>query len=115
MKKHLLALLCLFAFILLAQGQSFNRTSHERKKDDAAVREIVQAELDDKMSPGISASLDWENAFGTRYNDTGKKHAFYTNNVAPLQLKTKQEILEVKVNFLSSNTAVADAYWHVIG
>jgi len=59
--------------------------------------------------------LDWENAFGIRYNNLAKRDAFYRAAVAPLQLGDTGGTLEVRVRFIGASLAVADEYWHEVG
>lgn len=107
-----------FAVCLLASrchGQSTGSFVNGSKEDEAAIREIVKSQAADKPNPRVAADLDWENAFGIRYNDLKKMRAFYGEVVTPLQKDDTDTTLEVKVKFLSSDIAVADEYWHIVG
>jgi hypothetical protein len=83
--------------------------------DEAAVRQIVANLEADQPDPHVSPTLDWENAFGIRYDDLKKRDAFYVAVVKP-QFKTATDsTLETKVSFVTPDVAVADTYWHVVG
>ncbi|HEY0795448.1 MAG TPA: hypothetical protein VGD64_06680 [Acidisarcina sp.] len=93
-------------------GSSFVTGS---KEDEAAIRAIVSDTSEDRKNAHIAADLDWENAFGIRYFDLKKRDAFFGAIVKPLQKNTTSSELEVKVRFVTTDVAVADEYWHVVG
>jgi hypothetical protein len=85
------------------------------QEDEAAIREIVKASSAGKPNPHIAVDLDWENAFGARYNDLKKRDAYYSSVAAPLEKDDTNTTLEVKVKFVDPSVAVADEYWHIVG
>ncbi len=99
----------------VVQAQSAGSFITGSKEDETVIRQIVQAEAADKPEPRVAADLDWENAFGIRYNDLKKMRAFYGEVVSPLQKDDTDSTLEVKVKFLTPEVAVADEYWHIVG
>ena len=62
-----------------------------------------------------ASDLDWENAFGIRYDNLVKRDAFYGAVVAPLQLGDSGGTLEVRIRFIGPSFAVADEYWREVG
>ncbi len=85
------------------------------QSDEAVIREIMKQRAADKSDPHVAADLDWENAFGIRYNNLKKMTAFYGEAVTPLQKNDTDNTLEVKVKFITPEIAVADEYWHIVG
>jgi hypothetical protein len=84
-------------------------------RDEAAIRAIIADTAADRPNSHVSPALDWENAFGVRYEDLKKRNAFYGTVVAPLQKNDTDTTLEVKVRFIRPDVAVADEYWHIAG
>jgi hypothetical protein len=85
------------------------------RADEAEIRAYLQK--DEAETPFVRSApdLDWENAFGIRYNDLAKRDAFYGAVVAPLQVGDTGGTLEVRVHFLGPSFAVADEYWREVG
>ncbi len=83
--------------------------------DEAAIRAVMKQRAADKADPHVAADLDWENAFGVRYNNLQKMTKFYGEVVTPLQQNDTDTTLEVKVKFITPEIAVSDEYWHIVG
>jgi hypothetical protein len=97
---------------ILAQATA---TSAAVSNDDAAVRRIVANLEADEPDPHVSPALDWENAFGIRYDNLKKRDAFYGAVVKPQFKAATDNTLETRVRFVTPDVAVADTYWHVVG
>ena len=84
--------------------------------DEAAIRAILTNESGQATARNhVAPDLDWENAFGIRYDDLEKRDAFFNSVVRPLQKKATDETIEIKVRAVAPDVAVADEYWHVVG
>lgn len=83
--------------------------------DEAEIRAYLKG--GEAATPFVreAPDLDWENAFGIRYNDLAKRDAFYAAAVAPLQAGDTGGTLEVRIRFIEPSFAVADEYWREIG
>ncbi len=81
--------------------------------DEAAIRKLVKAESDDTSREHVASNLDFEDSFGVRYNDLGKRDKFFGTTVKPSSPATEDHALEVKVRFIDPANAVADEYWHI--
>jgi hypothetical protein len=79
--------------------------------DEAAILASGQETVAGHRAP----NLDWENAFGIRYDDLAKREAFYGAVVAPLQKSTTDTVLETRIRFLTPTVALADTYEHLVG
>jgi hypothetical protein len=83
--------------------------------DQAEIRAFIQKGETETPFVKEAPDLDWENAFGIRYNNLAKRDAFYSAAVAPLQVGDTGGTLEVRVRFVGPSLAVADEYWHEVG
>jgi hypothetical protein len=83
--------------------------------DEAEIRAYIHKGEAETPFVKEAPDLDWENAFGIRYNNLAKRDAFYSAVVAPLQVGDTGGTLEVRVRFVGPSLAVADEYWHEIG
>jgi len=83
--------------------------------DEAEIRAYLQRGEAETPFVKEAPDLDWENAFGIRYNNLAKRDAFYGAVVAPLQVGDTGGTLEVRVRFVGPSVAVADEYWHEVG
>jgi hypothetical protein len=97
------------------EGTSSGTASSARGTDEAEIREYIKKGEAETPFVKEAPDLDWENAFGIRYNNLTKRDAFYREAVAPLQVGDTGGTLEVKVRFVGPSLAVADEYWHEVG
>ena len=103
------------AVLSIVAGLPLAAWADTQQDDEASIRQIVLTLEADEPDPHVAANLDWENAFGIRYNDLKKRDAFYGAVVKP-QFKTASDnTLEIRVQFVTPLVAVADTYWHVAG
>lgn len=108
-------LLCLGCACARSQGVAVSSFVEGSAADEAQIRSIVRDASAERPNPHVAPDLDWENAFGIRYNNLKTRDAFYKDAVAPLQKDDADTTLEVKVRFLTPDAAVADEYWHIVG
>jgi hypothetical protein len=98
------------------QGRPYSdATSPTQGADEAEIRAYIQKGEAGTPFVKEAPDLDWENAFGIRYNNLAKRDAFYSTAVAPLQEGDTGGTLEVRVRFVGASLAVADEYWHEVG
>jgi hypothetical protein len=83
--------------------------------DEAAIRAFIDGGEIATAAVTIAPNFDWDNAFGVRYNDLTKLNAFRRGTVAPLQVASNRIELELRVQFVGPDVAVADEYSHRIG
>jgi len=94
---------------------STDTASSTQDADEAEIRAYIQNGEAETPFVKEAPDLDWENAFGIRYNNLAKRDAFYSAAVAPLQVGDTGGTLEVRVRFVGPSLAVADEYWHEVG
>jgi hypothetical protein len=83
--------------------------------DETEIRAFIRGGEAETPFVREAPNLDWENAFGIRYNNLAKRDAFYREAVAPLQVGDTGGTLEVRILFIGLSLAVADEYWHEVG
>lgn len=97
------------------RSTSSEASASPQSADETEIRAFIQR--GDAETPFVreAPDLDWENAFGIRYNNLAKRDAFYREAVAPLQVGDTGGTLEVRIRFIGASLAVADEYWHEVG
>jgi hypothetical protein len=83
--------------------------------DEAAIRAFIDGGEVETAAVRIAPDFDWDNAFGVRYHDLTKLNAFRRGTVAPLQTSSHRTFLELRVQFVGNDVAVADEYSQRIG
>jgi hypothetical protein len=94
---------------------SSNSAPSTQGADEAEIRAYIQKGEAETPFVKEAPDLDWENAFGIRYNNLAKRDAFYSAAVAPLQVGDTGGTMEVRIQFVGPSLAVADEYWHEVG
>ncbi len=87
----------------------------QRAVDEAHIRAFIERGEADTPFVNRAPDLDWENAFGIRYDKVVKMDAFFGQVVAPLQVGDTGGTFEVRIRFIGRTIAVADEYWHEVG
>lgn len=95
-----------------AAGSSFVSLSPQ---DEREIRAAILSDAVGNAHPQIASDLDWENAFGVRYNDLQRRDAFYRNIIERLTRKAEDDSREIKIKLVSPDVAVADEYWRLTG
>ena len=83
-------------------------------EDEAAIRKVLaqkRALTEEHRAPDI----DWENAFGVRFDNREKLDAFTNKQLAPTLASAATATLEVKIRFLEPSLAIADMYSRTAG
>jgi uncharacterized protein (TIGR02246 family) len=128
MKKHLTTA-CLFAATAVAIvtlvapavfGQE-DKVSASRAKEEEAIRQVLAQfeQAFDKRDAKIYAKsfvedADWENAFGSREKGRANIEKRLTGVYQMFQ-QAKQQIVELRIRFITSDVAVADVDREIVG
>ena len=62
-----------------------------------------------------SSNVDWENAFGRRFDDLKTLNQFKSEILAPTIKNAEKTTLSLRVEVLSADIAIADRYWLLTG
>jgi hypothetical protein len=65
-------------------------------EDEAAIREVLAGSSEEDRADDI----DWENAFGARFNRRDKLDAFMSKRLAPTLAGATRTPLEIKIRFI---------------
>ena len=117
--RELSPVLCLMLALVIYQPsrvtaqvprQSFVTGAAE---DEAAIRRVLALGPESKQHAAVD--LDWENAFGVRFNSFDTLNAFLTKRLGPTEANATLTTLETKIRFVDPSIAVADAYIRLVG
>jgi hypothetical protein len=112
MKRFLLFALFTFSGVSVAYPQNQALQPSGSSADEASITQMLTPWGDTQL---YNSDVDWENAFGRRFDDLKALNQFKTEVLAPTIKNAEKTTLNLTVKVLSADIAIADRYWSVTG
>jgi ketosteroid isomerase-like protein len=112
MKRFLVFTLFTLSAISIACPQNQALQHNSSAADEASITQMLTPWGDTQL---YSSDVDWENAFGRRFDDLKALNQFKREILAPTLKSAEKTTLSLRVKVLSTDIAIADRYWRVTG